>query len=360
MRWPWKRGASTRDRLIVSWSAQTFAFVRARARSDGVFKIMQMGVERQGSDSMEAFVQRLSGLGLKGGAASFMLRPEQYQVLQIDAPPVPPEELRSAARFQIRDMLEVHIDDITLDVMRVGDEAHKGNNHLFVVVATNATVRGVLDLADALHWDVAVIDIQEMAVRNLQTALARRDARLERADAALVLADERQAMLTVSANEELFYTRRMDLPPGFMDMAWSQPENNTASDTYVPVSEYVPDYSGGGGSSYGSDYGAARGTSGSVGAGGDVEKAQRLVVEVQRSLDLWDRSWSSLPLAGLRVFAGQRSAELAQWLERETGNKVAPLEIETFFPDVPALSNADNAYCLPLLGALLRTETRKL
>ncbi len=363
MRWPWKRGASSRDRLIVSWSAQTFAFVRARQKSDGVFKIMQMGVERQGNDSMEAFVQRLSGLGLKGGAASIMLRPEQYQVLQIDAPPVPPEELRSAARFQIRDMVDVHMDDITLDVMRVGDEAHRTNNHLFVVVATNATVRDVLDLADALRWDVAVIDIQEMAVRNLQTALARRDARLERADAALILADERQAMLTVSANEELFYTRRMDLPPSFMDMAWSQPENSTASDAFVPVSEYVPDYSGGGssyGSDYGSNYGAARGASGTVGAGGDMEKAQRLVVEVQRSLDLWDRSWSRLPLAGLRVFAGQRSAELAQWLERETGTTVTPLEVEAFFPDLPELPGADNAYCMPLLGALLRTETRKL
>ncbi len=272
MRWPWKRGTSTRDRLVVSWSAQTFAFVRARVRSDGVFKIMQMGVERQGSDSTEVFVQRLSGLGLKGGAASIMLRPEQYQVLQIDAPPVPPEELRAAARFQIRDMVEVHMDDVTLDVMRVGNEAHKANNHLFVVVATNATVRGVLDLADALRWDVTVIDIQETAVRNLQTTLARRDARLERADAALVLADERQAMLTVSANEELFYTRRMDLPPGFMDMAWSQPEpeNNAASDAFVPVGEYVPDYSGGGGSSYGSNYGAARGASDST--SGDVEK----------------------------------------------------------------------------------------
>lgn len=362
MRWPWKRGASTRDRLLVSWSAQTFAFVRARLKSDGVFKIMQMGVERQGNDSMEAFVQRLSGLGLKGGATSIMLRPEQYQMLQIDAPPVPPEELRSAARFQIRDMVDMHMDDITLDVMRVGDEASKANNHLFVVVTTNATVRGVLDLADALRWDVSVIDIQETAVRNLQTALARRDARLEHADAALILADERQAMLTVSANEELFYTRRMDLPPGFMDMTWSQPGNNAASNAFVPVDEYVPDYNGGGGSSYGSDYannyGAAHGVPGS--AGGDIEKAQRLVVEVQRSLDLWDRSWSRLPLAGLRVFAGQRSAELAQWLERETGHAVTPMDVGAFFLGLPELPGTDNAYCLPLLGALLRTETRKL
>ena len=58
---------------------------------------------------------------------------------------------------------------------------------------------------------------------------------------------------------------------------------------FTPVGEYVPDYSVGT-ESYGADYsGAAAGSS-------NNEGAQRVLVEVQRSLDLWDRSWSSLPL----------------------------------------------------------------
>ena len=125
MRWPWKRVAST-DTLIVSWSGSTFSFVRGRAKADGFFEVRQFGVERQGDDSMEAFVRRLQDLGLKGYTARAMLRPEQYQVLQIDAPAVAPEELRSAARYQIRDLLDAHMDDITIDVMRVGDGREKG------------------------------------------------------------------------------------------------------------------------------------------------------------------------------------------------------------------------------------------
>ena len=38
------------------------------------------------------------------------LSQQQYQLLQIDTPPVAPEELRAAARFQIREMVNVHID----------------------------------------------------------------------------------------------------------------------------------------------------------------------------------------------------------------------------------------------------------
>jgi MSHA biogenesis protein MshI len=124
MRWPWRRKAS-QDQLVLSWSAKTLAYVHARAGDDGVFAIQHMGVERQGADSMDDFVRRLQALGLKGREAKVMLSPEQYQFLQIEAPAVPPEELRAAARFQIRDMVQSHIDDITLDVLRVGDGQQK-------------------------------------------------------------------------------------------------------------------------------------------------------------------------------------------------------------------------------------------
>lgn len=351
MRWPWKR-KSSQDPLIVSWSAGTLAYVRAPRTSEGPFAVQQMGVERQGSDSMEDFVRRLQGLGLKGMLTHVMLRPEQYQLLQIDAPPVAPEELRAAARFQIREMVNVHIDDITLDVMQVGDGQQRGtNNNLFVVAAKNEVVRETMALGDALNWTIPVIDIQETAQRNLQSALARQDGRVERADAALLVSDEQQAVLTISANDELFFTRRLELPAGFMAMAWgadAEPASNELPDAFTPVSEYVPDYAGGGST------GAAASDL------GDADRVQRFLVEVQRSLDLWDRTWSSMPLAGLRVYAGERSGEMANWLGRELGQTVTPMDLEGQFPGLGAMAIDDQAYCLPLLGVLLRTETRKL
>ncbi len=352
MRWPWK-GKSSQDQIIVSWSAGTFAYVRAPANADGLFAVQQMGVERQGADSMEDFVRRLQALGLKGLTAHVMLRPEQYQLLQIDAPPVAPEELRAAARFQIREMVNVHIDDITLDVMQVGDGQQKGPNHLFVVAAKNEVVREVIALGDALNWKVPVIDIQETAQRNLQSALAKRDGRLERADAALLISDEQQAVLTISANDELFFTRRLELPQGFLSLPWgagAEAVADAAPDAFTPVDEYVPDYAGGG---------VSGGVVASAGQG-DADRVQRFLVEVQRSLDLWDRTWSSMPLGGLRVYAGERTGEMATWLSRELGQVVSTMDLEAQFPGLQTMALADQTYCLPLLGVLLRTETRKL
>jgi MSHA biogenesis protein MshI len=362
MRWPWKRQGSN-EQLVVSWSGQTLAYVLARAGADGSHQVLKFGVARQGTDSIEDFVHRLQNLGLKGFEARVMLRPEQYQWLQIDAPAVPPEELRSAARYQIREMLNTHVDDVTLDVMRVGDGQLKGTVHLFVVAATNAVLRGVLDLGDAMNWTVSVIDVQETAQRNLQSALAGRDGGADRANAALVLVQGQQAVLTISANEELFYTRRFELPEGFLTASWGAGSDASAAsaNSFMPVDEYVPDYSVGG-VSYGNDYtGTAAAQPASVAAGSmDDDRAQRLLLEVQRSLDVWDRSWSSMPLNGMRVYAGERSEELSKWLGAQLGQTVAPLDVNALFPGFEGGAASDQALCLPLLGVLMRTESRKL
>ena len=348
---------------MFSWFDQTLAFVRARAQANGQFHVTRHGVERQGDASLSDFARRLEALGLKGCQTRVMLRPQQYQCLQIEAPVVEPEELRSAARYQIRDMIDTHIDDVTIDVMRVGDGLSKGTAHLFVVAAPNAALRAATELGNAMHWSIPVIDVQETAQRNLQNALAQRAERAERANAALVLVDESKAVLTICANEELFYTRRLDVPQGFLAESWSTLDSAAAplSDAFTPVGEYVPEY-GVGGVSYGSDYSApgGRAEAGGVTSSAEGESAQRFLVEVQRSLDLWDRAWSSMPLASVSVFAGARSAELAQWLTRELGQSVVPMDASSYFPGFAGGAESDLATCWPLLGMFMRTESRKL
>ena len=363
MLWPWQN-ATHADLLVASWTDQTLAFVRAVQKSQGQFEVTSFGVEHQGNDSPSDFARRLESLGLKGCRAHVMLLPPQYQWLQIEAPGVAPEELRSAARYQIREMLDTHVDDVTLDVMRVGDGQQKGTARLFVVAARNAVLRDAMALGELVRWNIPVLDVQETAQRNLQNALASREGRPERANAALVLLDEAQAVLTICANDELFYTRRLEIPQGFMHGAWGASDTATAPlvDAYASVGEYVPDY-GVGGVSYGSDYSAAARadrTLGNTPASLQNESAQRFLVEVQRSLDLWDRSWSSMPLAVVRVYAGARTRELAHWLTRELGQSVVPMDIGANFPGFAGGTTEMQAKCWPLLGTLMREESRAL
>ncbi len=359
MRWPWQRQTSG-DLLVCSWEAQTLAYVLATPQQGGVWAVTKLGVVAQGSDTLQAFQQRLKDLGLKGVQAAMMLRADQYQFLQIDTPAVPPEELRAAARYQVREMLQAHVDDVTIDVVQVGDEKHQGSNHhSFVVAALNAVVREAMVFSQAMDWGVAVIDIQEMAQRNLQSALGKQQGKsADRAQAALVLIPGQQALLTISANDELFYTRRFDVPEGFLTSVWGQEVAEPAPvDGFTPVQEYRPSYAVGDlslGEEFAADLAPVPAASDSFHM--EDHPAQRLLVEVQRSLDVWDRTWSSLPLSGMWVYAGVRSDELAQWLTQQLGQAVAPFQVNTLFTGLETMPLEEQAACWPLLGVFLRTE----
>lgn len=324
------RRARQVEQLVLAWDGQTLSYVQARQEGPGRHRVQRFGVLRaQGDKPSEDLARQLMLTGLRGKTVRAMLRPAQYQVLQIDAPAVPPEELRTAARWQIRELVNQHIDDLTLDVLKVGDEKVRASGSIFVVAAPNAVIRGVMETAQAARCEVDVVDIQDLAQRNLQSALARRSGTPERANAAIVMTDDGHALLTICAHEELFYTRRIDLGAGFMQAPW-------------------------GVSAVGNE------DSGLTSTGAENELTQRLVVEIQRSLDLWDRTWPMLVLDRISVQAGARTAEMAGWLSQELGQSVTPLDVTALFPGFEGGSEADRQHCWPLLGVLLRSESRPL
>ncbi len=334
---------------MVSWTGATFSYVQASRGADGGHQVSRFGVEHRGTDSPAEFLHRIQALGLGSAGLQVVLRPEQYQLLQIEAPQVPPDEIRSAARWKIRDLVNTHVDDLTLDVMRVGDDRVRATGQLFVVVTLNTLVRELLELGESLQCPVQVIDVHDTAQRNLQSLLARNEGMLERATAALVIVSSDLAILTICAHEELFYSRRIELGHGFVESRWlgSAVADAPGADAFSAVPEYVPEYVPGGGSY------ATSGSGASASAGG--EGAQRFVLEVQRSLDVWERTWSTVPLEGVKVFAGERSQELAQWLGQELGLQVAAMDIDPYFPGFVGGSEAERSLCWPLLGALLRS-----
>ena len=52
--------------------------------------------------------------------------------------------------------------------------------------------------------------------------------------------------------------------------------------------------------------------------------------------------------------------EMAEWLSKQTGQAVTAVNVDELVPGLQMVATEDRAECLPLLGVLLRTETRKL
>jgi MSHA biogenesis protein MshI len=336
MKLPWqKRGSG--ERLVVGSSADRFIYVQAGA--DG--RLRRAGVEERGSDTPAEFARRLRGLGLASKQVCAVLPLAQAQFVQLDAPAVRPEEMRAAARWKAKDLLEGRLDEMTIDVMFVGDDRPRPKRQIFVTAAANATIRGVGERLQAAGMELSVVDIAETAQRNLQCAQARAEGLGQRATAALVR-HEGQCLLTICAGDELYHARRLEWQGLAVPVA--APANEELAITEMAGVDFV-------------DYGA---DPQGPGLGGSAAPA--LVIELQRSLDLWERSWPELPLAALWVHAGDDTHVLASLLTGSVGQPVGRLDLDRILPghdtvcSTPALRHA----LLPIQGALLRNEVRRL
>ena len=92
----------------------------------------------------------------------------EYSLLLTEAPDVPVEELRAAMRWRVKDLIDFHINDATLDVFDVPGERVAGRaRQMYAVAARSAVIQKRVDLLDAANINLQVIDIIELAQRNL-------------------------------------------------------------------------------------------------------------------------------------------------------------------------------------------------
>jgi len=324
MRWPWlpRRHA---QRLLLRRVGTRLAFVLTDgAPGEQPARLLRWGL-LPGARPAPA------------GKAIALLDPADYQILKVDTPNVPQEELKAAARWQIKELVDADLAELTLDVMHVGGDVARAQRQLFVVAARNAAIQALIeDLAEGLAERIAVVDVWETALRNLLAAQARADGLAERACAAVLL-DAGLCLLVVCAGDELFYTRRIEADPGLLARARGEPAHPAAE---LPLGfEYQP--------------------------GGALPEESPLVVELQRSIDVWERSWPELPLARLYVASATHGAEVAALIQRELGLRTLALDpLAAFAAERPAPEGEGEgdalAACIPLLGAALRTENRQL
>ena len=259
---------------------------------------------------------------INGGKHDFttLLAPGEYQMLMVDAPNVPSSELKTAIRWKIKDGLSYHIDDATVDVLQIPASKYGSDRpqSMYAIAASNETIRKRIALFEQAKIELDVIDIPEMAQRNI-AALFEQEGR------ALVLLafDDNGGLLTFTAGGELFLSRRLEISAGQL-----QDANENLRQQY-------------------------RG---------------RVELELQRSLDYFDRQYNHLPVSRVLVSvphetSAQGDNGLVSSLAAAVEVKVERLDLSQVMDisQVPALADSEFvAHALPALGAALRQESRVL
>ncbi len=92
----------------------------------------------------------------------------EYTILSVEAPDVPPAELRAAVRWQIKDLIDFHIDDAVLDVFDApASGADRRQHNLYVVVSRMNSVKQHINHLQAADLNLTTIDIPELVIRNI-------------------------------------------------------------------------------------------------------------------------------------------------------------------------------------------------
>lgn len=162
-----------------------------------------------------AFPEILERMGKELHAASHqcgtMLCTGEYQLLMVDAPNVPQDELKTAVRWRLKDMLDFHVDDATIDVLDVPvDTAAASRGHsLFAVAARNSLIQSRQELFGGAKIALTVIDIPEMAQRNISALLE-----TEGRGLAMLSFDTEGGLLTITYGAELYLSRRIEVSLG--------------------------------------------------------------------------------------------------------------------------------------------------
>lgn len=142
--------------------------------------------------------------GIKTLPLIALLGQDAYQTVMVEAPSVPDDEIRSAIRWKVKDLLGFHIDDAVLDHLPVpGGSGRAGS--LYIVAAQAAAIRTLAQPFHDAGLPLEVIDIRETAQHNIATRIAPADYAV-----AVLHFDGENSLLTFSFGPHLVMSRRIE------------------------------------------------------------------------------------------------------------------------------------------------------
>jgi MSHA biogenesis protein MshI len=192
--------------MVTALSADALDYVHCMRSAKGKATVTRSGRVRLdgGASGAERAVRELH---LERYQCATLLAAGDYQLVLVDAPNVQPAELKTAIRWHIKNMLDYHVDDATLDVLDIPPDPSGGSraHSMYAVAARNEVIKATIDRFEAARIPLSVIDIAETAQRNLAALYE-----VEDSGVAMLYLGARDALLTISKGGELYLARRID------------------------------------------------------------------------------------------------------------------------------------------------------
>lgn len=231
----------------------------------------------------------------------------KYQLIQTDAVAGVPDEAREVVRWKLKDQVDFPVDTAAIDLLPIPTDGRSAQ--VYAALASESVIAPLVQAFQAAKVPLAAIDLPEISQRNL-AALFETDAR----GLATLVFDDDEGLLTFTANGELLVVRHVE----------------------ISAAQLI---------------------------GADAERRgvllERIALDVQRSLDNFDRLYSSIPLQQLLVAPIPGVEGFFDHLRASLIVEVMPLDLSAVLDleAVPGLRDPLRQFqCLRAVGAALRDE----
>ncbi len=262
-----------------------------------------------GGDVQPALTRLRNDKGLRRYRCTTLLAADEYQINTLDAPSVPAEELKAAARWRVKDLIDYPLETAAVGILDIPVDGTARQHSLYAVTARNEVIARYVQRYQQAGIGLEAIDIPELAQRNVAALFEEPERGL-----ALLSFEEGGGLLTVTFRGELYLTRRIEIPLARLLAA----------------------------------EGAAR-----------MQLHERVTLEVQRSLDHVDRQFSFITLSRFLLAPLPQETGLADYLAANISLRLDHANIAEVLDcgGIPELSDpARQGFCLQMLGAALRDE----
>ena len=246
------------------------------------------------------------------GKYALLLAESDYRIHLMDAPNVPPAELKSAMKWHLKEIIDFPVEEASYDILDLPAD-RRGSDQprsIYAVAAKREALKAQVERLDKARLPVKVIDIPEMAQRNIATLYEE-----ENRAVALLHLGEQDGLLTVSAGGELYVARRLDISLTQIRSTEGDPRNELFS---------------------------------------------RILLQLQRTLDNFERQFSFVGIGKLFLGPQPEDTGLFEYLSANIGIRVEKIDLQSVI-EVPKEREFDPQVqwrFLHLIGCSLRTEAQ--
>ena len=263
----------------------------------------------ESADQLTQLVRYIREKDLKKKSCVVVLDESQYNLIQLPAPPVEDDELKSAVRWNIKDLINYPVEDAVIDVFRVPVQEHR-EGKIYVVATAKDNIQQTVDFIRKTGLKLRAIDIEELSLGNIIERMSAH----QRGVAVLHLG-QLVGSISLFSNSALYLSRKIDT-------GLKRLEEIQTQDSAPGATEQI---------------------------------YESIILELQRSLDFYESEFAKAPITKLIVAPKHPVLQgFCDYVSSHSGLTVELINLAQVYTDATALNDESQIRCLLAIAAASR------